>query len=35
MWEKPKVDWQNNNIPTAKDFDRIENNIKYIQILLG
>lgn len=35
MFETPKTDWTNNNVPTKDDFNRIEKDIKYLQELLG
>ena len=31
----PITDWENNDVLTKIDFDRIEKNIKYLRILLG
>ncbi len=35
MWEEPKIDWADNNLPTKDDFNRIEKNIAYLKALLG
>lgn len=35
MYETPKTNWTNNNVPTKDDFNRIEKDIKYLQELLG
>ena len=34
-WQTPKTDWTNADLPTYQDFERIEQNIKYLQELLG
>jgi len=34
-WQTPKTDWTNADLPTYPDFDRIEQNIKHLQELLG
>lgn len=34
-WQTPKTDWQDSDLPTSLDFDRIERNTKYLQDLLG
>jgi len=31
----PITDWENNDVLTKIDFDRIEKNIEYLRILLG
>lgn len=35
MFEAPKTDWTNSDLPTAEDFRRIEKNTKYLKELLG
>lgn len=35
MWATPKTDWTAADVPTKLDFDRIEQNIKYLKDLLG
>jgi hypothetical protein len=35
MFETPKTDWTAADVPSQHDFDRIEENIKYLKELLG
>lgn len=35
MWEDVKIDWVNSNVPTALDFNRIEEDTEYLRKLLG
>ena len=35
MWKEPKTDWMNADLPTLSDFDRIEQNIQFLNELLG
>ncbi len=34
-WQEPKTDWEDSDLPTVLDFNRIERNIEYLRILLG
>lgn len=34
-WIEPVVTWEDNDLVTATDFNRIEKDIKYLQELLG
>lgn len=34
MWQEPKTDWEDSNLPTAEDFNRIETNLAYLKALL-
>ena len=31
MWQEPKTDWQDNDVVTRYDFQRIESNIEYLK----
>lgn len=34
VWQEPKTNWLASDVPTKLDFNRIEQNIKYLQLLL-
>jgi len=34
MWEEPKTDWEDSDVVTRYDFQRIEQNIEYLKYLL-
>jgi len=34
MWQEPKTDWVDADIVSVEDFQRIEQNITYLQYLL-
>lgn len=34
-WKAPKINWINADVVSTSDFDRIEQNIEHLRILLG
>lgn len=34
-WQEPKTDWEDSDLVSTTDFQRIERNIAYLKELLG